>query len=69
MMVRILVVHKLRQLYSFMRTMDAFAVWIPPILQILTVEQTVAKPLLPVLPFVKVNGDCPPLGGILHSML
>ena len=53
MMVRILVVHKLRQLYSSMRTMDAFTVRIPPISQILTMEQIVAKPLLPVLPLSK----------------
>ena len=43
-------VHKLHQLNSSMRAMDAFTIRIP-ISQMVTMKQTVAKPLLPVLPF------------------
>ena len=42
-------VHKLHQLNSSMRAMDAFTISIP-ISQMVTMKQTVAKPLLPVLP-------------------
>lgn len=45
----ILVVHRLHQLNSSRRAMDAFTIRIP-ISQMVTMRQTVAKPLLPVLP-------------------
>ena len=49
MIVVILVVHKLHQLDSPMRATGAFTIRVP-ISQMVTMKQTVAKPLLPVLP-------------------
>ena len=49
MMVVIFVVHKLHQLNSSMRAMNAFTIRVP-ISQMVTMKQTLAKPLLPVLP-------------------
>lgn len=49
MMVTMLIFHKLRHLKSSMNAMDAFTVRIP-ISQMVAMKQTVANPLLLVLP-------------------
>lgn len=48
-MIVVILVHKLHQLNSPMRAIDAFTIRVP-ISQMVTMKRTVAKPLLPVLP-------------------